>query len=210
VDVKLYEFAPTRSIRVRWTLQEIGVPFESISIDMRANEHRSAEFLEINPAAKLPVLVDGDLVLTESVAIVLYLAEKHSERRLLPVSPNERAQAYRWLLFAATELEQPLWRISKHTVLYPKERRLMADIILAREDFAPMARVLAEHLAERTFVVGEAATIADFVLAYTLDWANEAQMLGEFPCLQNYIERMYRRPHAPPRIAAAFASLDHQ
>jgi glutathione S-transferase len=208
VDVKLYEFAPTRSIRVRWTLQEIGVPFESASIDMRFNEHRSAEFLKINPAAKLPVLVDDDLVLTESIAIVLYLAEKYREKQLLPVNPNERAQVYRWLLFAATELEQPLWRISKHTALYPKNRRLMADTALAREDFAPMARVLEEHLATRTFVVGEAVTVADFVLAYTLDWANEARMLADLPCLQDYVERMYQRPHAPPRIAAAFASLD--
>jgi glutathione S-transferase len=208
VDMRLYEFAPTRSIRVRWTLQEIGIPFESVSIDMRRDEHRRPEFLKINPAAKLPVLVDGDSVLTESIAIVLYLAEKHPEKQLLPVSPDERAQVYRWLLFAATELEQPLWRISKHTAIYPKDRRLMADIALAREDFAPMARVLAEHMAEKTYVVGEAVTVADFVLAYTLDWANEAQMLADFPCLQNYVERMYQRPHAPPRIAAAFAGLD--
>jgi glutathione S-transferase len=210
VDVKLYEFAPTRSIRVRWTLQEIGVPFESARIDMRVNEHKSAEFLKINPAAKLPVLVDDDLVLTESIAIVLYLAEKYREKQLLPASPNERAQVYRWLLFAATELEQPLWRISKHTALYPEDRRLTADTALAREDFAPMARVLEEHMAARTFVVGEAVTVADFVLAYTLDWANEAQMLADLPRLQDYVERMYQRPHAPPRIAAAFAGLDHR
>jgi glutathione S-transferase len=208
--MKLYEFAPTRSIRVRWTLQEIGVPFESIRIDMRANEHKSAEFLKINPAAKLPVLVDDGVVLTESIAIVLYLAEKYREKRLLPVGANERAQVYRWLLFAATELEQPLWRISKHRALYPEDRRLPADIALAREDFAPMARVLAEHMAGRTFVVGDAVTVADFVLAYTLDWANEAQLLQDLPCLQGYVERMYQRPHAPPRIAAAFASLDHR
>jgi glutathione S-transferase len=175
----------------------MDVPFESVGIDMRVDEHRRPEFLKINPAAKLPVLVDGDLVLMESIAIVLYLAEKHPEKQLLPVSPNERAQVYRWLLFAATELEQPLWRISKHTALYPKESRLMADIALAREDFAPMARVLAEHLAERTQVVGDGVTVADFVLTYTLDWADEAQMLTDFPCLQHYVERMYQRPHAP-------------
>jgi glutathione S-transferase len=208
VDMRLYEFAPTRSIRVRWTLQEIGIPFESVSIDMRRDEHRRPEFLKINPAAKLPVLVDGDSVLTESIAIVLYLAEKHPEKQLLPVSPDERAQAYRWLLFAATELEQPLWRISKHTAIYPEDRRLVADIALAREDFAPMARVLANHMAERAYVVGHAVTVADFVLAYTLDWANEAQMLADLPCLRDYVERMYQRPHAPPRIAAAFAGLD--
>lgn len=70
--MKPYEFAPTRSIRVRWTLQELGVEFEAVTVNMLAGEHRSAEFLKVNPAGKLPVLVDGDLTLTESVAIVVY------------------------------------------------------------------------------------------------------------------------------------------
>jgi glutathione S-transferase len=207
-DVKLYEFAPTRSIRVRWTLQEVGVPFEAVTIDLRRDQHKSAEFLKINPAGQLPVLVDGDLVLTESVAIALYLAEKYREKQFLPDRLDERAQVYRWLLFAATELEQPLWRISKHNAIYPEDRRLPADMALAREDFAPMARVLEEHMAGRMFVVGEAVTVADFVLAYTLDWAGRARLLEDLPGLQDYVERMYRRPHAPPRIAEAFASLD--
>jgi hypothetical protein len=59
--MKLYEFAPTRSIRVRWTLQELGAEFESVTVNMIAGEHRKPEFLKINPAGKLPVLVDGNL-----------------------------------------------------------------------------------------------------------------------------------------------------
>jgi len=110
--MKLYEFAPTRSIRVRWTLQELGVDFESIPVNLMAGEHRRPEFLEINPAGKVPVLVDGDLVLTESVAIVLYLAEKYPDKGLVPTDLRARAQVNQWLLFAVTELEQPLWRVS--------------------------------------------------------------------------------------------------
>ena len=62
--MKLYEFAPTRSIRARWVLQELGVEFESVTINMLEGENRSPEFLTLNPAGKLPVLVDGDLILT--------------------------------------------------------------------------------------------------------------------------------------------------
>ena len=68
--MKLYEFGPTRSIRARWMLQELGVDFEAVSVDLTRGEHCSPEFLEINPAGKVPVLIDGDLVLSESVAIV--------------------------------------------------------------------------------------------------------------------------------------------
>ncbi len=205
--MRLFEFPPTRSIRVRWTLQELGVDFESVEVDLLAGEHRRPEFLEINPAGRIPVLVDGDRVVTESVAIVLYLAEKYPDKGLLSKDLGQRAQLYRWLLFAATELEQPLWRIARHTFLYPEDRRLPADMALAREDFEPMARVLEEHMKDRQFVVGESVTVADFVLAYTLDWANEESLLDGFPRAQAYMERMYARPKAPSRIAEAFASI---
>jgi glutathione S-transferase len=165
MKMKLYEFAPTRSIRVRWTLQELGVGYESIPVNLVAGEHRRPEFLRINPAGKLPVLVDGDLVLTESVAIVLYLADKYSDKGLIPTDLKERAQVNRWLLFAATELEQPLWRISRHTMLYPEDQRLPADVILASQEFKAMASVLDKHMQGRQYVVGDSATVADFVVA---------------------------------------------
>lgn len=204
----LFEFAPTRSIRVRWTLQELEVDFEAITVNLLAGENRSPAFLKVNPAGKLPALVDGDLVLTESVAIVLYLAEKYPEKDLAPIDLGQRAQLNRWLLFAATELEQPLWRIARHTTLYPEARRLPGDVALAREDFTAMARVLEEHMRGRQFALGERVTVADFVLAYTLDWANEVRLLDGLPRLRAYMEHMYARPHAPLRIAQAFASIN--
>jgi glutathione S-transferase len=146
-------------------------------------------------------------VLTESVAIVLYLAEKYPDKGLLPADLKQRAQVHQWLLFAATELEQPLWRIARHTNLYPEDKRLPGDVLLARQDFKDMADVLEQHMQERQFVVGDSVTIADFVAAYTLDWANEIQLLDGFPQLLGYMKRMYDRPHAPMRIAQAFASV---
>lgn len=203
----LYEFPPTRSIRARWALQELGVPFEAVRVDLTKGEHRSPEFLRLNPAGKLPVLVDGDTVLTESVAIDLYLVEKYPEARFIPDDVRERAEVYRWLMFAATELEQPLWRIAKHTALYPEARRLPAEVALATEDFAPMVQIVERRMQGREFFVGDTITVVDFVMAYTLDWAEEAGLLGGCPTLRAYVERMYARPNAPMRIPEAFASL---
>jgi glutathione S-transferase len=192
---------------VRWTLQELGVDFEPIRVNLLAGEHQRPEFLKINPAGKIPALVDGDLVLTESVAIVLYLADKYSNKGLIPTDLKERAQVNRWLLFAATELEQPLWRISRHTVLYPEDQRLPGDVILAGREFRAMAAVLEEHMQRRRFVVGDRVTVADFVMAYTLDWGNEDKLLDGCPQLLAYMKRMYARPNAPQRIAEAFAAI---
>ena len=207
MKMKLYEFGPTRSIRVRWTLQELGVDFEPIRVNLLAGEHQRPEFLKINPAGKIPVLVDGDLVLTESVAIVLYLADKYSHKGLIPSDLKERAQVNRWLLFAATELEQPLWRIARNTTLYPEDQRLPGDVVLASQEFKAMAAVLEEHMQRRQFLVGDAVTVADFVAAYTLDWANEDSLLDNCPQLLAYMKRMYARPNAPQRIAEAFAAI---
>ncbi len=105
--MKLYGLGPTRSIRALWGLLELGVDFEFIPVNLRAGENRHPDFLRLNPAGKLPVLVDGDFVLTESAAIVLYLAEKYPAKGLLPADLKVRAQVYRWVMFAVTELEQP-------------------------------------------------------------------------------------------------------
>lgn len=205
--MKLYEFGPTRSIRARWILQELAIDFEAASVDLPARRHRTPEFLELNPAGKIPVLVDGDLVLSESVAIVLYLAEKHRDRGFIPLDPQLRADMYRWILFAVTELEQPLWRIAKHTTIFPEQDRIPADVALARREFLPMAAVLENHMKGRDYVVGDRLTAADFIIAYTVDWADVVDLLGECPTLRSYLARMYARPRAPQRIAEAFRAL---
>jgi glutathione S-transferase len=203
----LYEFAPTRSIRPRWVLQELEVPFDSVNVDLKNGENRNSEFLKINPAGQVPVLIDGDLVLTESVAISIYLSEKYPHKHLLPTDAREKAEVYKWLLFATTALEQPLWRIAKHTNLYPEEKRIPEEVDLARGDFLAIAGVADQHLSTREYVVGSSATVADFVLAYTLDWANEVGLLETFPHLHAYMERMYQRPKAPMRIVEALRQV---
>lgn len=205
--MKLYGFGPTRSLRALWGLRELGAEFEFVPVNLVAGEHRHPDFLRLNPAGKIPVLVDGDLVLTESAAIVLYLAEKYRAKGLLPADIKERAQVYRWVMFAVTELEQPLWRIAKHTFVLPEDKRLPQDVALASEDFAAMARVLERHMEGRHFIVGNRVTVADCVTAYLMDWANENHLIDGCPQLRAYLERMYARPTAPQRIAAALASL---
>jgi len=97
--------------------------------------------------------------------------------------------------------------MAKHRVIYPEEKRLPADVDLARDEFTAMARVLDRHMEEREFVVGETVTVADFVLAYTLDWATMGGLLDGLPRLEAYRERLYARPHAPMRIKDAWEKV---
>lgn len=203
MSIRLYEFAPTRSIRPRWVLQELGVPFESVVVRPQSPESRTPEFRRMNPSGKLPLLVDGDFAIAESVAICLYLAEKFPEQRLFPTALRERGDAYRWLLFAATELEQPLWRIARNTFVYPEAERVAADLPVAARDAREAAAIVDAHLEQREFMVGDHATIVDFVMAYTLDWAETIGCLGTAPHAAAYLKRMYARPNAALRISEA-------
>ena len=207
--LKLYGTPPTRALRVIWLLNELGLEYEMVPVDLLGGEHRKYDFLTLNPAAKVPVLVDGDLVITESAAIQLYLAEKHPEAGYIPATVEDRSQMYRWIFFLVTEIEQPLWRIARHTFIYPENQRLPQDIDLARQEGIEMVAVLERHMKDREFLVGDRLSVADFTAAYTLDWANEEQMLENAPRLKAYLESLYARPKAPPTIARVLATTDN-
>ncbi|SHK77694.1 glutathione S-transferase family protein [Halomonas caseinilytica] len=206
--IQLYGAPPTRALRVLWLLNELGLEYEICPVDLLQGEHLQRDFRSLNPAARVPVLVDGDLVVTESSAIQLYLAEKHPQSGFIPETVEERAQMYRWIFFLATEIEVPLWRIARHTFLYPEDKRLPEDAALARQECVEMVAVLERHMADRDVMVGNRLSVADFNAAYTLDWANEEKMLDEAPRLRAYLTSMYARPTAPPTIAEAFKALE--
>src|SRR5688572_22980944 len=182
--LKLYGAPPTRALRVIWLLNELGLEYEMLPVDILHGETKHQDFRTLNPAAKVPVLVDGSLVITESAAIQLYLADKNPQAGFIPKAVEDRAQMYRWIFFLVTEIEQPLWRIARHTFLYPKEKRLPQEVDLARQEGREMVAVLERHMEKREFIVADHLSVADFNAAYTLDWANEAKMLDATPRLR--------------------------
>lgn len=207
--MKLYGTPPTRTLRVIWMLNELGLEYEQVPVDLMQGEHLQPDFLGLNPAAKVPVLVDGSQVITESAAIQLYLAEKYPQAGFIPSAVEERAQMYRWIFFLMTEIEPPLWRIARHTFLYPDEMRIPQDVDQARQECREMLAVLERHMQEREYLVGDRLSVADFNAAYTLDWANEENLLDAAPRLREYLKAMYARPTAPPTIAVAFAAMEN-
>ncbi|MCU5783162.1 glutathione S-transferase domain-containing protein [Alcanivorax balearicus MACL04] len=204
--IKLYGTPPTRALRAIWLLNELGLEYQMLPVDILKGETREPDFLALNPAGKVPVLVDGDLVITESSAIQLYLADKYSQAGFVPETVEDRAKMYRWIFFLATEIEQPLWRIARHTFLYPEEKQLPQDVDLARQECLEMLAVLEQHMKTHEFMVAGRLSVADFNAAYTLDWANEEEMLGDMPRLTEYLKAMYSRPAAPPSISGVLAA----
>ncbi|HWI12666.1 MAG TPA: glutathione S-transferase, partial [Burkholderiales bacterium] len=147
--MKLYGCANSRSLRALWALEHTDAPYDYVPIDLFKGQGRSPEFLAVNPAGKVPVLVDEALTLTESFAIVTYLGEKFPESGLVPRTLAARADYWRWCSFIVTELEQPLWTIARHRFILPKAQRLPQLEPLQVADFGAAASLLAKRLAER-------------------------------------------------------------
>jgi glutathione S-transferase len=198
MNLTLYEFGPTRAARCLWVLREIGVPFERVEVDLSVGAHRKPEFLAINPMGRVPALVADGTVLTESMAICTWLADRYPEARLIPAAGSlDRAVHDRWMFFCATELDAPLWRIRRNTVLLPEERRVAGDVPLASHDFDEAATVFESFLGDREVVVGGRFSVVDVVMTHTLQWSSWGHGLDGHPGLSRYVERHLRRPACP-------------
>ena len=193
--MRLYGFPNTRSARALWALEEVGAAYNYVHVDLLKGEARRTPFLDINPGGKLPALVDGNLILTESAAICIYIADKFPAAKLAPAhASNDRAKFHQWCFFALSELEQPLWTLSKHTFALPEKYRVPEIMDTSRWEFARAATVLAAGLGEREYIVGDEFTVADILLANTLNWARSRSVEVEQPVLNAYADRMLARP----------------
>lgn len=128
---------------------------------------KQAEFLALNPNGQVPVLVDDDLVLFESLAITLHLARKYGERILWPVGESAQAQVLQWTLWAATEAEPPARQWMQHTQFFPEARRSAIGASWL-ESAREKVRLLDGLLATRRYLVGEQFTVADLNVAAVL------------------------------------------
>lgn len=194
--IRIYGFQNTRTTRTTWALEEAGAEYELIVVDLPQGEQRTPQFLKLSPGGKVPVLVDGELVLGESAAICTYVGEKFPASGLVPPveQQRERAHYFQWCFFAMTELEAPLWTLAKHQKFLPKERRVPAVADTCLWEFHRSAAILAQYIKERPFAVGERFSAADILLAGMLNWARKAGINLESPALQDYADRMTSRP----------------
>ncbi len=192
--MKLYGCPNTRSLRAAWALEEAGAEYEYVLVDLFKGAARTPDFLALNPGGKLPVLVDDKLKLTESAAIIAYAGERFPASKLVPDDATARADCLRWMFFATTELEQPLWTIAKHRFALPQDKRVAGIEETARWEFVVAAKLVDDALAERAYICGDAFTGADILIAHTLVWARSAKVAFDSARLAAYVERLLARP----------------
>jgi glutathione S-transferase len=195
--MKLY-FAPkTRSTRPRWMLEELGIPYELVTVDLSKGEHKRPDYLRVHPMGSVPALEDDGQAVFESAAILQHLADRHPEKGLAPaVGTAARGEYYAWMMFCMATLEPALATVASHTHFLPEAERVPSEAERGRKRFAELARMLEEKLRGRDFLVGDGFTAADVLLASILGWARGSGLLADFPGLQAYVQRHMARPAA--------------
>ncbi len=199
--IQIYGSPQSSAGRCYWTLEEAGVPYERVAVSFRDREHKAPAFLRLNPNGKVPVLVDGDLVLWESIAINRYLAEKH-QPALLGTGAAERALVDQWSVWSQVDFQPPVIALFIQLVFVPEERRDPAAMDAARAKIGPLVALLNTHLEGRAYMVGAQFTLADLNVASVAKLlASLAIDLGAAPNLTTWLARTQARD-AVARVAA--------
>ena len=193
--IKLYHIPRTRSVRIIWLLEELGLDYE---VEVLTGDTKSAPaFLKISPFGKVPVIEDGDLVLTESVAIVQYILSEYGQGRLHPpVDSKDYAKFLQWLNFGEATLMQPIAEVIVNKLFRPEEHQHQFSIDNGTKNFSDMARVIDGVLANSDYLVGDAFTAADIVTGYSFNVADMLGLISEtdgIAHLRDYIDRLRSR-----------------
>ncbi len=193
--MKLYHNPISPNVRrVRLTAAVLGIQLEEQQLDFSKGEHKSPEYLALNPNGAVPTLVDGEFVLTESRAIMQYLASKKPESGLLPRDEASRADVSRWQFWDAAHFSPQLANLAFEKIIKGMMGMGEPDANKVQEaltNFRRFAGVLNQRLQGKSYVVGNALTVADLTLASSLMYAPQTEVpLAEFPNVQAWFSRI--------------------
>lgn len=194
--IQLYYHPSPNPLKIALYLEETGIPYEVVPVDTRKGEQHLPAFLAINPNAKTPALVDGDAVVFDSTAILLYLAEK-SGQFMPDNTPAARAQMLSWLMFVATGIGPYSGQAVhfKHFAPEPKEYAVNRYTFEAERHFA----ILDAHLAKHRYMLGDAYTLVDMAVwgwARVVHFILGAEAWEKLPNLKRHLDEINARPAA--------------
>jgi len=195
MTITLFELAATRSDRARWTLLELGVPFESIEgRDVFKDEALGG----VHPMRKVPALTDDGRPLFESAAICTWLADRQPDKGLIsPSGTWQRALHDQWVAFTLAELEANLWSTARNLFIYPEEKRVHQIFEQNAEEAKRALAIFERHLEQHTWFVEQRFSVTDIFVGYAINWARLEGLTTHLPNVSAYCARLLDRPLCP-------------
>jgi len=178
----------TRTVRVLWALEELGVAYEHQPAPPRSDAVRA-----LNAAGKVPILVVDGVPITDSTAIIQYLADKHGSLTY-PAGTLDRARQDSLTQFLLDEFDANLWTVARHSFVLPEELRVAAIKPTLKWEFERSQATLASRMGEGQFLMGSRMTVPDIILTHCGNWADAAKFPITEPRLEDYFARMRARP----------------
>ncbi|MBX3181884.1 MAG: glutathione S-transferase family protein [Polyangiaceae bacterium] len=202
MSIVLYHHPHSRAANVVWMLEEVGVPYELEYTDLYAGSQKTPEFLAMNPMGKLPLLKDGELLITEGAAIGLYLADRYAAGRLAPALDDPaRGTYFRWALFAPSVVEPAAMSKMSNWDYKPSNA--------GWGDFESMLRSLEAAVTPGPYLLGDRFSMADVILGGTLGYMLEFKMIEARPAFTEYVGRLTAR-EASQRAEAKNAAVGQE
>jgi glutathione S-transferase len=199
-DLVFYTNPMSRGRIVRWMLEEVGEPYDTVLMDFDSTIKEPA-FLAINPMGKVPVVRHRDTVVSEAAAICAYLADAFPRQKLAPAT-DQRGAYYRWLFFAAGPLEAAV-TAKALGLLAPPDKSRMAGY----GSFGTTMDTLEAAVAGREFVAGDHFTAADVYVGSQIGWGLMFGTIDKRPAFVDYVGRLRTRPAAQRASALDDAAM---
>ena len=198
MSLKIYGIAASRASRPLWVAHELALAYEHVPVNYQNGGTHTPEFLTLNPNGHIPVVEDDGVVVWESMACALYLAEHYKGPdglNLAAQNKAESAEILRWTFWAVTECEKDALTILMHMLLMPADRRKPELAAEAVRRMAGPLRVIEQHLAGSAYLAGERFTVADIAVASVLAWLRPAPvLLAACPATDQWLTRCLARP----------------
>jgi glutathione S-transferase len=194
--LKIHHARRARSARVIWLLEELSVPYELAPLEFKPAVLKSPEYKALHPLGQVPVVQDEGITMFESGAILEYLLEKYGQGRLAPaVLSPDRAMYLQWFHYGEASLARHIGDIVRHRFGLPEEQRNLAFLEEARGRFRDALAVVDHALAGKEYMLGEAFTAADIMIAYGIVMGKITKELpAEFANVGAYLVRLQGRP----------------
>jgi len=194
--LKIYHSPLSRSLRVVWLAEEIGLPYELEPLAMFSEEMKRPEYLRIHPLGKVPAIDDDGFVLWETSAIFEYLDAKYGKGALIPPRDTpDGARAIQWICFGENPLTVIMGEIAAHGGALPEEMRIPALVERGREIAPALVKVVERALGDGPFILGERFSAADIMLGFGASIARYLGFVNErTPRLCDYCDRLAERP----------------
>ena len=192
--LRIYGSARSRAVRTLWMVGELGLAYDHVDILPRSPGTRTPEYLALNPNGRVPTIEDDGLVLSESMAINMYLAKKHNSK-LYPTDPRNEARMWQWSLWETDRLDRQITTYANHTTALPEAQRdkAIADAMWA--EIEPALEILNAALSKSAWLAGDDFSVADLNVAgalfrgLSMDWSR-------WPALTAWLKTCWARPAA--------------